>query len=289
MTDAIQSLWDQMRADLLGDALPDLERACQSLLDGSLGPLTSPQTEDLQSVERSVEKLSRRLNGEPIDWSDYSEAAHALRGPLNSTLGFSRLILKGIDGPINQAQQKAVETIHAVSRRLLALFNLLLDALLLLGDDANLKMEAVRAGDVLREVATVGQVLAKNLDFVFEAHLQERIADTVIQCDAARFNQALSGLLAVAAKYMHGGRIELLASCEGEQLHIRLVNQACQLPEPLMIEIPVLLIDQPNASVPYDAQLRLGIAWHLLTRMNAQLTATRSGNACTFGITLPTR
>jgi hypothetical protein len=55
-----------------------------------------------------------------------------------------------------------------------------------------------------------------------------------------------------------------------------------------MGEIPALLNDQPNASVPYDAQLRLGIAWHLLMQMNAQLTATRSGDACTFGITLPT-
>jgi signal transduction histidine kinase len=288
MTDGIQSLWDQMRADLLSDALPDLERACQSLLDGSLGPLTAPQTEDLQSVERSVEKLARRLNGEPIDWGDYSEAAHALRGPLNSTLGFSRLILKGIDGPINQAQQEAVETIHATSRRLLALFNLLLDALLLLGDGVILKIEAVRAGEVLEEVTTVGRALAKNLDFVFEAHLHEGTASTVIQCDATRLNQALSGLLAVAAKYMHGGRINLAASREEKRLCIRLVNQACQLPELLMGEIPALLNGQPNASVPYDAQLRLGIAWHLLMQMNAQLTATRSGDACTFGITLPT-
>lgn len=288
MADAIQSLWDHMRADLLGNALPDLERACRSLLDGSLGPLTAPQIEDLQSVERSVDKLARRLNGEPIDWGDYSEAAHALRGPLNSTLGFSRLILKGIDGPINQAQQEAVETIHAISRRLLALFNLLLDALLLLGDGVNLKIEAVRAGAVLEEITTVGQALAKNLNFIFEAHLPEETANTIIQCDATRLNQALSGLLAVAAKYMHGGRVNLLASHEDKRLRIRLVNQACQLPEPLMREIPALLNDEPNAAVPYDATLRLGIAWHLLMQMSAQLTATRSGDVCTFRIILPT-
>jgi signal transduction histidine kinase len=288
MTDVIQSLWDQMRADLLGDALPDLENACKSLLDGSLGPLTSPQTEDLQSVERSVEKLAHRLSGEPIDWSDYSEAAHALRGPLNSTLGFSRLILKGIDGPINQAQHQAVETIHANSRRMLALFNLLLDALLLQGEGINLKIEAVGAGAVLQEVNTVGQALARNLGFDFEAQLTEDVTDTVIHCDPTRLNQALSGLLAVAAKYMHGGKIDLIASCEDAHLHIRLVNQACQLPGPLMTEIPALLVEQPSTSAPYDAQLRLGIAWHLLKQMRAQLTATRSGNACTFDITLPT-
>jgi len=287
MTDTIQSLWNQMRADLLTDALPNLEQACKSLLDGSLGSLTPHQNEDLQSVERSVVKLSRRLNGEPIEWSDYSEAAHALRGPLNATLGFSRLILNGIDGPINQAQQEALETIHAISRRLLALFNLLLDALLLRGNGINLNLEAVQASEVLEEVIGVGHALAKNLGFVFEADLGENAAAVIIQCDATRLNQTLSALLAVSAKYMRGGAINFKASLEQNQLHIRLVNQACQLPEPLMARIPTLLVDQHNALVPYDAQLRLGIAWHLLIQMNGQLVAKRFGDTCAFDITLP--
>lgn len=288
MTDAIQSFWDQMRADLLADTLPKLDHACQSLLENSLGPLTPHQTEDLQSVERSVIKLSQRLNGEAIEWSDYSEAAHALRGPLNSTLGFSRLILNGIDGPINQAQQEALETIHAISRRLLALFNLLLDALLLLGDGISLNLETVRATEVLEEVFGVGRALAKNLDFVFETEIVENAAEVLIQCDPTRLNQTLSALLAVSAKYMVGGAVNVHVSWEQNQLHIRFVNHACQLPEPLLTRIPTLLVDQPSASVPYDAQLRLGIAWHLLIQMNGQLAARRLDETCAFDITLPT-
>jgi hypothetical protein len=85
---------------------------------------------------------------------------------------------------------------------------------------------------------------------------------------------------------MHGGSINLTLSIEQDRLRIRLLNQACQLPKPLMNQIPTLLVDQPSTSVPYDAQLRLGIAWHLLTQMNTQLAVERFDDNCTFDITL---
>lgn len=110
MTEIIQVLWDQMRSDLQADTLPQLHDACHSLVTGALGSLTEQQREDLESVERSVLKLSRRIEGEPINWSSHSEAAHALRGPLNSIIGFSRLMLKGIDGSFTDAQDKALQT-----------------------------------------------------------------------------------------------------------------------------------------------------------------------------------
>ena len=119
MLELIQTLWDQMKADLHTGEMSQIHDACQTLLRGDPGPLTELQTEDLESVDRSLAKLIERAEGEPIDWADYSEAAHALRGPLNATIGFSRLILKGIDGPITEAQKEPLETIYNGSRRML--------------------------------------------------------------------------------------------------------------------------------------------------------------------------
>ncbi len=288
MTELIQSLWDQMRADLRADALPQLNQACQSLLSGSLGPLTEQQTEDLGSIERSVTKLSRRVEGEPINWNDYSEAAHALRGPLNATIGFSRLILKGIDGPLNEAQEEALETIYGVSRRLLVLFNLLLDALLLAGEGISLNIESVAAGTILEELIATGHTLADSCGFVFEAIVAAQVAETSVRSDAKRLKQALSALLAVSAKYLSDGVVTLRAGLSEDRLLIQLENLACQLPAALLADLTCLLTDAADRSFPYDAHLRLGLAWHLLTGMNGHLEAQQTREACAFAVTLPT-
>ena len=68
MSELAQALWDQMRAEQRADALPQLRDACHSLRKGYLGPLTQTQVEDLDSMERSLSKLTRRFEGETIDY-----------------------------------------------------------------------------------------------------------------------------------------------------------------------------------------------------------------------------
>jgi signal transduction histidine kinase len=282
-----QSLWDQMRAEQRADALPRLSDACRLLRSGYLGPLTETQTEDLDSMDRSLTKLTRRFEGEPIDWTDYSVAAHALRGPLNSTIGFSRLMLKGADGPITAAQRDALETIYVESRKLLVIFNLLLDALLLVGQGIGFSSEPVQADEILQELIAVGQTLAENREFIFEANVMAEITQTTIHSDAKRLKQALSALLAASVKHMRAGRLTLRAWLGENRLLIQFENQACQLPAPLLASLPALLTAEADRSFPYDAHLRLGLAWRFLAEMGGGLEAQRNNEKCAFTVTLP--
>jgi K+-sensing histidine kinase KdpD len=288
MLQLIQALWDQMRTDLRADAMPQVVDACQTLQSGTLGPLTEHQTEDLESIQRSFDKLAKRVNGEPINWADYSEAAHALRGPLNSTIGFSRLMLKGLEGPITEAQSKELETIFNVSRQMLVIFNLLLDALLLNGKDMSFNIEAMRVNEVLDELISVGQLLADNRDFTFETDLTAPVAEITLQSDQKRLKQALSALLAVSGKHTSGGVLTLRAWPGEAGLMIRLESQGCRLPAPLPADLSRLLTDEADCSLPYDAHLRLGLAWRLLTEMGGGMEIHQDGETCTFAVTLPT-
>ena len=287
MFDLIQALWDQMRADLHADTLPQLNHACHALISGSLGPLTDLQRDDLGSVERALIKMTQRIEGAPINWTDYSEAAHALRGPLNSTLGFSRLTLKGIDGPINEAQREALETIYSGSRRLLALFNLLLDALLLVQKEIVVDMEPVRADKILEELVAVGHTLADTRNYAFETEVDSQVSQIIIEIDAQRLKQALSALMAVLVRYMDDGRVTLRAWLNGQELLIQLENLACQLPKPLLVNLCDLLTEKADRSFPYDAHLRLGLATHLINEMGGHLEARQTDEMCTFTVTLP--
>jgi signal transduction histidine kinase len=285
--DVIQTIWDQMRADLSIYALPQLNQASEALLNRSLGPMTESQAEDMESVQRSLARLNQHIDGEPIDWLDCGEAAHALRGPLNSTIGFSRLLLKGADGPINDAQRKALARINEISRRLLALFNVLLDALLVAAERINLNIEPTQAAIILEEVENAGNVLADSRGFLFEADVARNLDGAVVMCDVKRLKQIFSALLAVSAKYMKDGIVNLRASSSGTELVIRLQNSDCRLPAPLLADLPNLLTDAADRSYPYDARLRLGLAWHLVGKMDGSLQAERTGPACAFTLTLP--
>lgn len=288
MIDLIQALWDQMRAELGADPLPQLNQACQALISGSLGSLTDLQAGDLEAVERGLIKMTRRIEGEPINWTDYSEAAHALRSPLNSTMGFSRLTLRGVDGPINEAQTKALETIYNGSRRVLTLFNLLLDALLLVQDEIVVDVEPVRADRILEELVAVGQALADTRQLTFETDVTSQVAEAIIEVDAQRLKQALSALLAVMVRYSGNGMVTLRSWLDGQALLIRLENLACQLPAPLLVNLCQLLTEKVDRSFPYDAHLRLGLAQHLINKMRGQLEAQQTAEMCTFTVTLPT-
>jgi len=238
-------------------------------------------------MDRSLTKLTRRFEGEPIDWTDYGVAAHALRGPLNSTIGFSRLMLKGADGPITAAQRDALETIYMESRKLLAIFNLLLDALLLTEQGIGFASEPVQADEILQELIAVGRTLADNRDFIFEAIVMAEISQTTIRSDAKRLKQALSALLAASIKHMRTGRLTLRAWLQDNRLLIQLENEACQLPAPLLFSLPTLLTAKADHSFPYDAHLRLGLAWRFLAEMGGDLKAQRNKEKCTFTVTLP--
>ena len=53
--------------------------------------------------------------------------SHELRTPLNSIIGFSRVIMKGIDGPVTDLQQQDLSAIYNAGQHLLNMINDILD------------------------------------------------------------------------------------------------------------------------------------------------------------------
>jgi GAF domain-containing protein len=88
----------------LGETRPFTEnelKALRTLADQSTTILANQRL--FAEIQAANEKL-RQLD--QLKTQFLANMSHELRTPLNSIIGFSRVILKGIDGPITQSKRK---------------------------------------------------------------------------------------------------------------------------------------------------------------------------------------
>jgi GAF domain-containing protein/anti-sigma regulatory factor (Ser/Thr protein kinase) len=131
--------------------------------------------------------------------------SHELRTPLNSIIGFSRVILKGIDGPVTETQKQDLQTIHDSGKHLLGLVNDILDQAKI---ESN-KMELARAYFDLRPV--INGVMASAVGLTKEKPIQllKEVQDDLPNAfgDEFRTRQILLNLVSNAAKFTEEGSI----------------------------------------------------------------------------------
>ena len=120
--------------------------------------------------------------------------AHDLRSPLNAVIGFSRIMLKGIDGPLNDLQSQDLETIHESGQHLLGLINNILDMSKIEAGKMELQMDYTDLEEIVDAAVTTGHGLVqdKPIEFVkvvdpglpstpteFESEIKDRL-DSVL-------------------------------------------------------------------------------------------------------------
>jgi hypothetical protein len=123
------------------------------------------------------------------DQVDYLRALrHEFRTPLNAVLGFSDVLLSGIDGEVNASQREDLEIIRASGIRLRLLLDSALDISQLAEGQLRLDIDRVDVGELVgRAVAEAGQLWSNKR----EAHFELPQRDCVAEVDEARFRRCL--------------------------------------------------------------------------------------------------
>jgi hypothetical protein len=116
------------------------------------------------SVSDSPERSSRPAR-DP-DEVDYLRALrHEFRTPLNAVLGFSDVLLSGIDGEVNASQTEDLEIIRASGIRLRVLLDSALDISQLAEDELRLDLERVDIRELVgRAAVEAGQLWSNKRD-----------------------------------------------------------------------------------------------------------------------------
>jgi signal transduction histidine kinase len=194
------------------EAIAELERS-----HDALEAAVAERTFELTQV---VEELSRanRAKAEFL-----SNVSHELRTPLTSILGFTDLLLHGLEGPLTAAQREDLRTIDAAGGRLLGLIDDLIEVSDIEAGRVELRIEPVALTPFLEERATEIRSLATHKKQTVD--LDPGSAPAIIYADEGRLRTVLRNLLSNAVRFTPPeGSIRIEASGEGAGVRIAVVD-----------------------------------------------------------------
>ncbi len=216
--------------------------------------------------------------------------SHELRTPLNSIIGFSRVILKGIDGPLTTAQEEDLTSIYDNGQHLLALINEILDMAKIEAGKMTVSFEQID----LAHAAHMALETARSL--VDEEHtrlIAEIAADLPhIEADPVRLRQILNNLLSNAAKFTNEGHIRLRVQQQGSEVHIAVEDTGIGINEADFEALfqPFEQIENRNSRVVGGTGLGLPITRWLVSTHNGRIWfESQPQQGSTFHILLPIR
>ncbi|OGO24341.1 MAG: hypothetical protein A2Y54_00820 [Chloroflexi bacterium RBG_16_51_16] len=136
--------------------------------------------------------------------------SHELRTPLNSIIGFSRVILKGIDGPVSELQQQDLSAIYNSGQHLLGLINDILDISKIEAGKMELAFDEVNMAELTSSVLSTVTGLIKDKPIELKREIQPNLP--TVRADAIRVRQVMINLLSNAAKFTDEGEIKVEVS-----------------------------------------------------------------------------
>jgi signal transduction histidine kinase len=137
--------------------------------------------------------------------------SHELRTPLNSILGFTDVIMEGLDGPLTEYMDNDLRLIQKNGQHLLHLINDVLDMAKIEAGRMNLNPESFKAFEVMEDVTNITSTLAseKNLSLFIE-EVADR--DITIYADRTRLRQVMINLVNNSIKFTEKGEVALNVS-----------------------------------------------------------------------------
>ena len=186
--------------------------------------ITESEARTLRTVARlvSVAKENADLVGELRDNNFQLERAnrlkseflanvsHELRTPMNAIIGYSKLMLDGLDGELNAQQESDLQRVTTAADNLLGLINGLLDLSKIEAGRMEINVEDVDVLPIVEDVVALVRPQSDSKDLIVKADIP--IDLPTILADRARFRQVLVNLMSNAVKFTDKGAVTVSAT-----------------------------------------------------------------------------
>lgn len=173
--------------------------------------------DNAHAYEMSLKAVEEIQKADELKTQFLANMSHELRTPLNSILGFSRVILKGIDGPITDLQEQDLTAIFNSGQHLLGLINDILDISKIEAGKMELSLQDnVDIGEIIQSVLTTAVGLIKDKPIQLHSVIPSTIP--LITADTRKVRQILLNLVSNAAKFTEEGSITVDAKLQQNAL-----------------------------------------------------------------------
>jgi len=160
--------------------------------------------ESNEQLYRSKMKLeeANRLKNEFL-----AAVSHELKTPLNSIMGFCRLLSEERHGALSPRQKKSIDIIDSNSKSLYEQIDKILEFVRLESEKIKLEVECLPLDELLHEVIAMIEPLAREKKL--EIDIQNHKGLTEVYTDRKVLKQLLLGILDNAVKFTDSGRIRI--------------------------------------------------------------------------------
>ncbi|MGD9048604.1 MAG: GAF domain-containing protein, partial [Anaerolineae bacterium] len=244
--------------------------------------------ENARAYERLAETAEALRESDRFKTQFLANMSHELRTPLNSIIGFSRVMLKGIDGPLTQEQADDLDSIHNSGHHLLALINSILDMSKIEAGKIDLTFEEVHLHDVLDAVISTTRALVKDRPIELRTELPQDLPS--VWADAQRVRQVLLNLMSNASKFTEEGSITLRAEVGEESVTLSVTDTGVGIdPEAQSrLFIPFQQVDGSTTRRAGGTGLGLAISRSFVEMLGGEIRVeSEPGEGSTFAFTLP--
>jgi signal transduction histidine kinase len=218
--------------------------------------------------------------------------SHELRTPLNSILGFTDVMLEGLDGPLTDYMDNDLRLVQKNGQHLLHLINDVLDMAKIEAGRMNLNPEVFNVHEVFAEVTSITSTLAseKKNEILIEDRSDQEVE---IYADRTRLSQVMINLINNANKFTENGKITLKVSpMDGARVEIAVKDNGLGIP-PEKLEAVFQEFTQVDSSTTRKTGgtgLGLPISRRLVEMHGGRLWAESTGipgEGSTFFVELP--
>lgn len=203
------------------------------------GRLNPEQARLLAGETPRLENLFlKRERGGQIEMNEFiSWAAHDLKSPLNAVIGFTKVVLKGIDGPVNEIQTTDLTSAHVNGQRMLALTSNLIDMARLSIGEIKIEINDCDLSQVMTEAVNRW----KNQNSTKELNTSIVFAHPEAKLDSARIRQVVSGLLTFAGNHVaEGGKVHLRAQEDGPWFLVEIESSGEKARDKMELDLAML-------------------------------------------------
>ncbi len=195
----------------------------------TVGRNLSVALENARLYQDALETTEKLQEMDRLKSQFLANMSHELRTPLNSIIGFSRVILKGIDGPLTDMQRTDLEAVYNSGQHLLELINSILDISKIQAGKMELSFEETDLTEIIRVVMSTAKALVKDKPIDLQQSIPQELP--TIRADGRRIRQILTNLVGNAAKFTEEGYIKVEAEPAGPEVIMRVIDTGVGIPE----------------------------------------------------------